>query len=181
MQAREVVRAEDYDEMVRVLDERMAICVKERDDLRLYASQCSLNADNANTSLNCACEELKAMRAERDALKATVERVRVLPRDWKAYAGRGKSVLRETAIEAYRLAANRLDRALAPQGEEVPDYWKPCCLPYPHHVHCCRPERRGTTGHDAKGRRHEDQPNVPKQGYGLWDRRQRTRRGGRGV
>ena len=36
--------------------------VKERDDLRLYAAQCSLNADNANISLGCACEELKEMR-----------------------------------------------------------------------------------------------------------------------
>ena len=47
--------------------------VKERDDLRLYAAQCSLNADNANISLGCACEELKENRlrsqlAEDDAM-----------------------------------------------------------------------------------------------------------------
>jgi len=68
----EVVPAAAYDAVV-----------KERDDLRLYAAQCSLNADNANISLGCACEELKEMR---DALKATVERVKALPHmSWGSY------------------------------------------------------------------------------------------------
>jgi hypothetical protein len=49
--------------------------VKERDDLRAYASQCSLNADNANTALSCACDELETMRAERDELTTDLQNV----------------------------------------------------------------------------------------------------------
>ena len=63
-------------------------------------------------------------------------------------------------------------------------YWHECAIcqgVMKDHTHgygeCV--ERRGTTGHDARGRRHEDTHNCVRYTPLTWDRRKRTRRGGR--
>ena len=136
--------------------------VKERDDLRAYAAQCSLNADNANISLQCACDELATMQAERDALKATVERVRRLLDGMHA------------SCSQWRFD---LERALAPQGEVT------CALCDTQAMHrwgtgCT--DRRGTTSFNGRGRREREDRHLT---YEYWsnDRRRRTRRGGGGT
>ena len=192
----------------------------ERDDLRNYASQCSLNADNANTSLGCACDELKEMReafglvstlaphriadpshpidwakgivkdveAERDNLRlACDEKERVgdafLVRAEKAEAERDRLAgvvervkdlhrwLKESGTHANE--ALNLGNVLADPVSETFTRLNSYGVPYESR------NGRGLTGHDARGRRHEDTHNCVRYTPLTWDRRKRTRRGGR--
>ena len=107
---------------------------------------------------------IRALRAERDALKATVERAGNLTR-YRADIG-----VRITDV----VEADDLRRALAePVEDDSSNGWftRNGC------VHSR--EQRGTTGHDARGRRHEDTHNCVRYTPLTWDRRKRTRRGGR--
>ena len=96
----------------------------ERDDLRNYASQCSLNADNANTALSCACDELETMRAERDELTTDlqnvtnecdthVKRYGVMQADHDRLAGVVAAVRALIATGSYTFSREQLVRALA--------------------------------------------------------------------
>ena len=99
----EVVYARDYDAVV-----------KERDDLRNYASQCSLNADNANTSLGCACDELKEMR-EAFGLVSTLAPHRIAdpshPIDWAKVIVKDVHEQQDRIVEEVRQAEAERDDA----------------------------------------------------------------------
>jgi len=86
--------------------------VKERDDLRLYAAQCSLNADNANISLGCACEELKEMR-EAFGLVSTLAPHRIAdpshPIDWARGIERDVQSQQDRIVEEVRKAEAERD------------------------------------------------------------------------
>jgi hypothetical protein len=149
-----------YDEWLK--DQNVKEMLKaERDALKVECAEAHAAARNNSNRLMSATQE-------NAALKATVERVKALSNEW--WKTGGKAV------------ANSIAAALAPQGEGKAKDWKPCCLSYPHHVHCCHPERRGTTGFDGRGRRHDDDETLWARGkYADWDRRSnRTRRGGGG-
>jgi len=146
----EVVPAAAYDAVV-----------KERDQAHGVAQACERRAEKAE--------------AERDALKATVERVR----DHIAKVSSANQVARPTGprAEGYLDGESRLVReiqaALEPQGEKFTRKNHGDFIP-------THPNQRGTTGFDARGRRQREDRNLP---YEYWsnDRRRRTRRGGRGV
>lgn len=182
------------------LDDYDAV-VKERDDLDHRLAEAHHHA------LNCQRRAEKA-EAERDALKARCERqtetldsqAKMLVDDRYKHTQiyvRNTELVKE--VDALKATVERVREvltrpgnrgtvgvgdvyfALAPQGEGKADDWKPCCLPHPHHVHCCHPERRGTTGFDGRGRRESSDREPNWQGhYNTWDRRKSTRRGGRG-
>jgi len=104
---------------------------------------------------------IRALRAERDALKATVERAGNLTR-YRADIG-----VRITDV----VEADDLRRALAePVEDDSSNGWftRNGC------VHSR--EQRGTTGHDARGRRHEDTHNCVRYTPLTWDRRKANRR-----
>ena len=218
-----VVLASDYDAVV-----------KERDDLRNYASQCSLNADNANTSLGCACDELKEMR-EAFGLVSTLAPHRIAdpshPIDWAKWIVKDVEAERDKANDAMCDYVRKYARAEAERDAEqarhlitqrkLAEMWaerdrlaevvervkdlhrwlkesgthanealnlgnvlaEPVSetftrlnsygVPYESR------NGRGLTGHDARGRPHEDTHNSVRYTPLTWDRRKRTRRGGR--
>jgi hypothetical protein len=112
--------------------------------------------------------DLALMRAERDALKATVERVRALKR--VDFDKGGDPYHSDCGLW---IDYEDLDRALADPVSETFTRLNSYGVPYESR------NRRGLTGHDARGRRHEDTHNCVRYTPLTWDRRKRTRRGGR--
>jgi len=102
--------------------------------------------------------------AERDALKATVERVRQVC----------LAMPEAESLRKYWQA--QVAAALAPQvkGKASDRYTRQTTYGY-----CQHENERGATGFDARGRRYNDTDAVASFVNG-WDRRKRTRRGGRG-
>jgi len=145
--------------------------VKERDDLKAKIDlPCGSCHPCTNWSAEVERRRAEKAEAELDALKATVERVKALREDY----------FMEVEHNRYRSWAQvvrEFDAALAPQGEGK------CALCETQAMHrwgtgCV--DRRGTTGFDGQGRRYIDKDGTSGQWYSSWDRRKRTRRGGRG-
>jgi len=103
--------------------------------------------------------KLAEMWAERDRLAGTVERVRALARR-----------LRDSGTHANE--ACNIENALADPVSETFTRLNSYGVPYESR------NGRGLTGHDARGRRHEDTHNCVRYTPLTWDRRKRERRHG---
>jgi len=109
--------------------------------------------------------------AERDALKATVERQIKALQCVDAYNNERRGLCDS--------CHSVIDAALAPQGEGKPTLY------FVRHGHdgpiSMDREQRGTTGFDGRGRRAGEDLGGYFMCYQPWDRRMSTRRGGRGM
>jgi len=158
-----VFLARDYDAVV-----------KERDDLRLACDEKERIGDAFLVRAEKAEYQIKVLRdladidteardkitADRDRLAGVVERVKDLHR-W----------LKESGTHANE--ALNLGNVLAYPVSETFTRLNSYGVPYESR------NGRGLTGHDARGRRHEDTHNCVRYTPLTWDRRKRTRRGGR--